>query len=231
VDTVDLRSLFPVEVRAVLRPIPEVELALTPAEASAVKRALPKRRREFAAGRAFAREILEGLGVAVTELPRRSDGRTKWPSGVIGTISHTNSWCAAVVSNRTEALGIGVDIEELGRMSPGASRQVLSTKELDESERSELGRHVAWTVRFSTKESIYKCLYPLVRRYIGFREAEIGLDAEGRCDVHLDSALMESLPPRSRLEGRYIVTPDHVVTACTLINEELGAGSGERGME
>lgn len=217
VKSLDLGTLFPIEVHSVLRQIPEKELELMPGEELAVQKAIPKRRREFAAGRAFARDALNALGVGVTALPRRADGRAGWPPGAIGTISHTSQWCAAVVSKQSAALGLGVDIEELGRMSHGAARQVLSKGELEACERSPLGREAGWTVRFSAKESIYKCLYPLVMRYIGFDEATIDLDIEGRYVAQLDKALMASLPPDSRLEGRFQVTPDHVITSCTLL--------------
>lgn len=220
-ESVDLGVLFPVVVYSVLRRIPEGELDLTPSEEEAVRRAVPKRRREFAAGRTFARDALRSLGIPVSELPRLSDGRAAWPHGVVGAITHTSQWCAAAVTSTSKALGLGLDIEELGRMSSGAARQVLSERELDACERSELGREVAWTVRFSAKESIYKCLYPLVERYIGFREAEIDLGDErlsGGCSARLDEALANSLPASARFEGRYQVTQEHVVTSFTLFN-------------
>lgn len=217
VESLDLGALFPIEVHSVLRRIPDKELELMPGEEAAVQRALPKRRREFAAGRAFARDALDALGIVVTDLPRRPDGRAAWPDGVVGTITHTSQWCAAVVSNQGETLGLGIDIEEIGRMSPGAARQVLSKGEIDSCERSELGREVAWTVRFSAKESIYKCLYPQVLRYIGFDEAEIELRNDGRWLARLEEALVASLPRSSHLYGRYQITPDHVITSCTLL--------------
>ena len=216
-DGLALETLLPAAVRAVVRRIPEEELELTPSELEAVSRAVPKRRREFAAGRASAREALRSFGVEVSDLLRLPDGQVAWPEGFVGTISHTRSWCAAAVGRETDLLGLGLDIEKVGRMSAGAARHVMSANELERCDRSAFGTATAWTVTFSAKESIYKCLYPMVRRFIGFDEATIELLAGDRLSVSLDPALEAVLPQSSRLDGRYQVVADHVVTTMVLV--------------
>ncbi len=213
----DLALLFPVSVKVVLRRIPDEVLPLDPVEEIAVGRAVPKRRREFAAGRACAREALSAVGHPRVALPRLSNGCVAWPEGVVGAITHSREWTAAVVTRSNEALGVGIDLEKSGRMSRRAAGYALSPTELAACEHHPLSREVAWTAIFSAKESIYKCLYPLVRRYIGFHEAEITLGHEGSFTAALAADLEGSLPTGSRGVGRFLVMDDHVVTAFTLV--------------
>ena len=213
----ELVELFPVSVRAVLRQIPDEELPLTPDEEVTVAHAVSKRRREFAAGRACAREALDALGFRPSSLPRRADGCPDWPAGVVGSITHSKVWAAAVVSECSEVLGLGLDLEQTGRLSRRVAEHALSPAELEAGEADPLGPAVAWVVVFSAKESIYKCLYPTVRRYIGFREAELRLQPDGTFTHCLADDLIAALPVGSRSVGRFRLFKDHVITSFTLL--------------
>jgi 4'-phosphopantetheinyl transferase EntD len=216
VDSEQLERLFPDTVATALRRLPTEELPLEPEELPALTRAVAKRRRDFAAGRACAREALTKLGHAPVALPRMEDGRPRWPEGVIGAITHSTRWCAAAATSAKEIVGLGLDIEELGRLSFGSAARVLSSAELDATERRSLDADACRTVMFSAKESIYKCLYPLVLRYIDFDEAEIALGDEGRLEARLAPALEAQLPAASRLVGRYRVSSESVLTTMML---------------
>ena len=213
----DLESLFPVAVAAVLRRVPDHELALHPLEAEAVARAVAKRRREFSAGRACAREALAALGVAVDAVPRRADGSPSWPPGVVGSVTHSRVWSAAVVTRSPPALGLGLDIELAGRMSERAARHALNERELALCARHPAGPAAARVLVFSAKESVYKCLHPTVRRFIGFSEAEIALGEDGTFEARLGDALEGELPARARRSGRFLTLDDHVVTGFSLL--------------
>lgn len=215
----DVRGLLPRSVALVLRPLPEEELPLEPEERPAVARALSKRRRDFSAGRACAREALAELGYPPQALPRLDDGRTAWPAGLLGSITHSTRWCAAAVAatdEEGEIAGVGVDIEELGRLSDRTAARVLSAAELDAAQRSPLGVDACRTVMFSAKESIYKCLYPIVERYIDFDEATIEVHESGQLDATLAPALEAALPATRRLRGRFARTSESVMTAVLL---------------
>jgi enterobactin synthetase component D len=68
------------------------------------------------------------------------------------------------------------------------------------SELPENRRWIALLVRFSIKESIYKALYPYVRRYVGFHEALVEPDVQGSAKVELRLAKGEG---PFRVEARY----------------------------
>jgi len=217
-ESLHLDDLFPVPVCSALRRIPDPgeEPLLADPEREAVRRAVPKRKVEFAAGRDCAKAALRSMGVAVEALPRCPDGRAEWPGGVVGAITHSEGLCAAVVARAEDAIGLGLDLESIGRMSPGAARHVLSPAELEDCERHDLGQEAAWAVKFSAKESVYKCLYPLVQRYIGFEEAEISASPDGSLTATLGPALERELPEAATLVGRYQVAEGRVLTGFVL---------------
>src|SRR4051794_10899097 len=62
-----------------------------------VEKAAPKRRREFALGRACARAALKGLGHGDAVIGKSANGAPIWPDGIIGSITHTASYAAALV--------------------------------------------------------------------------------------------------------------------------------------
>ncbi|MBW2215557.1 MAG: hypothetical protein JRF48_14335 [Deltaproteobacteria bacterium] len=54
---------------------------------------------QFTAGRVCSRIALGRLGVAATTPVLRGEDRAPiWPPGFVGTITHTDTWCAAAVA-------------------------------------------------------------------------------------------------------------------------------------
>lgn len=156
-----LRALLPPGAAFAELAIAGAEPPLFPDEAAAVARAAPKRRREFAFGRACARAAL-GADVAIAVGDR---GMPVWPAGSSGSITHTDDYAAAAVV-RTGA--IGIDLESLAQVA--RVPDLLATVALP-SERA-----VPAAVLFSAKESVYKCLYPRARRFLEFHDVELAFD-------------------------------------------------------
>jgi 4'-phosphopantetheinyl transferase EntD len=95
-----LASLFPPGVAAAgLRMAGDPSL-LFPDETRYLGRAVPKRTREFAAGRLCARRALAEFGVTGYPLRMNRDRRPHWPAPVIGSITHTTGMSGAVVASR-----------------------------------------------------------------------------------------------------------------------------------
>ncbi len=216
-DKKSLEELFAVPVVVSVRLLDGAELPMTAEEAPAVRRAVAKRRRDFSFGRYCAHEALSELGSPVESLARRKDGSPDWPEGVVGAITHSPRWCAAVVAHRRDGLGLGLDIEDADRLSERASRLVLSDAEQAAASRHLLGGAIARTIQFSAKESIYKAVFPLVRRYVDFDEASVEIGPKGDLSLELSSKLRSELSRSARLVGRWSVSlEDSVVTAVTL---------------
>ena len=161
--------------------------AALPAEAAAAElhRAVPRRRREFGAGRLCARQALAILGAPVVPVLPGARREPVWPAGVVGSITHRRTYCAAAVARRARWLSIGIDAELPGPLSDDARRLVLRPEERAWV-RDRAGDGTSWDrVIFSAKESLYKAWYPLAGRWLGFDDATIQPGPGGTLTVRL----------------------------------------------
>lgn len=141
-------------------------------EASLSPRAVPKRRLDFALGRTAARQAL-GLDVTIHRDAHRAP---IWPEGTRGAITHAAGLAIAAVAPALRTSGLGVDLEDVGRLEDVAiARQVADAEErrwIDDDPRR-LG------LLFSAKEATYKALYPLRPGWIGFDAVTLRWRDEG----------------------------------------------------
>lgn len=132
------------------------------------------RRREFAAGRAAARQALHGLGADQAPVLIGDRREPKWPAGTIGTITHSDGMALAAAGWRTQWSGVGLDVESLDRYFPDLLAMITT-----ESERVGLGRMLSETPDratvsvFAAKETLYKALFPQVGKLFGFDVAHV----------------------------------------------------------
>ncbi|TDJ70257.1 MAG: 4'-phosphopantetheinyl transferase superfamily protein [Planctomycetota bacterium] len=174
-----LQSLFPGDV-AVVTVTPGMVLgALHPAEEVHVRNAVPKRRREFTAGRHCAREALARLGIHGVAIPAGPDRAPEWPDGITGSISHCDSLCAAVAARVGRIVSLGLDIESVEPLSRELVSLVGTCAEIEEWDRAsgELALDPA-KLAFCAKESVYKADYPLTKRFLDFHDVEVAFDFE-----------------------------------------------------
>ncbi|MFJ8487924.1 4'-phosphopantetheinyl transferase [Streptomyces sp. NPDC094038] len=156
------------------------EAPLYPEEAALVARAVPKRRREFAAVRACARSAMEKLGVPPQPVVSGARGAPQWPDGLVGSMTHCEGYCAAALVRATDLASLGIDAEPHAALPEGVAEAVLLP-----AERGRLGLLAAerpgvhWDrLLFSAKESVYKAWFPLTGKWLDFMEADIELVPE-----------------------------------------------------
>ncbi|HEX7660136.1 MAG TPA: 4'-phosphopantetheinyl transferase superfamily protein [Pseudonocardiaceae bacterium] len=192
---------------------------LLPEEQVLVARAVEKRRREVTHARTCARRALRELGHPAAPIPRGAKGEPVWPSGVVGSITHTAGFYAAAVADAGRVRSVGIDAEVHDRLPDGVLERIAIAEEL--AWLKELGRHggVWWErMLFSAKESVYKTWFPLTRRWLGFEDALITVQPDaGTFAVRLlvDGSTVSG-PPLTTLSGRYLVDNGYVLTAITL---------------
>jgi 4'-phosphopantetheinyl transferase EntD len=186
-----------------------VEASLYPEEEDAVARAVAKRVREFCAGRHAARCALADLGLAPCAIPRRADRRPVWPAAVTGSITHAGTLAVAAVARIDTVRGIGVDLEERGRLTAALNEKLFTPAERHRYAYVE----AEWpTLLFSAKEAGYKAVNPLAGRFIGFQEAEVDVDwARGQFRLrylgpHTPSRIMD------RGLGHFVMADGYVLT-------------------
>jgi len=196
--------------------------ALTPlfdTEERLVARAVDKRRWEFRAGRHCARLALAELGLTATALLSGPDRAPVWPTGIVGSITHTGAgsraYAAAVVARASDVRALGVDAELAEPLAEGLLPRVLLPAEhafvdtLPEPERG-----LVAMLHFSAKEAFYKCQYPLTQRFLGFQDVEVTFELERNCF----QARLHDAPKNDdfALSGQFSLRGDLIVTAVEL---------------
>jgi 4'-phosphopantetheinyl transferase EntD len=182
--------------------------SLWPEERAAVQNAVSKRVEEYAAGRACARRALAGLGYPPAALPRGADRAPVWPEGAIGSITHTDHYCAAAVVRRGGLAGIGIDAERIGRLDQNHERRICTPGERERlAALAPDARAEALTILFSAKEAFFKCQHGMEDRLNEFQNIELHLESG---EFHV--ALRRASPLCGPLSGRYVIAGDTVFT-------------------
>ena len=201
--------------------LPEEEACLSP-------RAVAKRRREFAAGRACARAALARLGVVDFPLRSGPDRTPLWPPDIVGSLSHCADFCGVAVARRGTIAGLGLDVERARPLQDRVAEMICT-----EAERNRLARLSGlpaglWAMLvFCAKESTYKCFYPVARMHLDFHDVEIDPDPKAgtftaRVLRARGTAGGAADPPIRSMRGRFAWTDAHVFAGVTLTASEIG---------
>ncbi|MGW0752333.1 4'-phosphopantetheinyl transferase family protein [Streptomyces sp. NPDC002587] len=186
---------------------------LFPAEAALMEGRRERRRRQFATARACARHCLADLGRPPVPLLPGPGGAPKWPSGLVGSITHCEGYRAAVAAPASEVAALGIDAEPAGPLPRGVLALIASEAELAHLA-SLTAAHpaVPWDrIFFSAKEAAYKAWYPATGIWLGFRDADLALSPAGTFTATLRPAVPPPVNPE--YEGRWLAGPDLVLTA------------------
>jgi enterobactin synthetase component D len=146
-----------------------------------------------------------------------------WPPGLVGSITHAGGFALAAVARSSDLAAIGVDSEPL--IGTAAGREIVGLVGAAE-QATLLGRggddRLILTAIFSAKESLFKCLYPLVGVFFEPADAEVVTLslAAGLFTIRLGRTLSPAFPAGWSAEGRLVVDEARVHTGIA-----LGTGS------
>lgn len=157
-------------------------------------RTVAGRRAAFRFGRSAAHAALQALGRDDGPILAGSHREPLWPSGVTGSISHTNELGVALVALLVDTDGVGIDIEAR-RPAPELNDQVPRAEERSWLDRAAPeSRDDLLLALFSAKETIFKAFYPRVGTFFGFDAAALQPAAAG-FDARLVTGLDPQYPP------------------------------------
>ena len=190
---------------------------LFPEEEAVVARAVEKRRREFATGRACAHRALERLGLERAAIPSGDRGEPLWPAGVVGTITHCRDYRACAVARASDLASVAIDAEPHATLPDGVIGEIARPEELADLARlARTGPARHWDrLLFCAKEAVYKAWYPLAERRLGFADAAVSFDPE-RGDFSARLLVPGPLVNGRRVEGfegRWLVQDGLALTA------------------
>lgn len=207
---------------------------LTAREWRAIGHCAEARILDFCAGRACARLALAQYGVHGFDLLAAEDRQPLWPKGLVGSITHTEGFAAAVVAEQRLVAGLGIDVERLGAVHSDLWPPICTAAELERLRAlAPPQQPLAAALTFVAKEAFFKCQYPLAAERFGFEEVELerstGSPAGG--DFHLRvlraSRLDRFLPPEARrgIAGRYLRRGPYLIGALA-VSPLLGPAAG-----
>ncbi len=190
--------------------IVDVEGDLTPAEAALSQDYHPKRRAEFRAGRLYARQAMAALDEPNHELLIGPNRAPLWPASVVGTISHADTVCGAIVASASSVRNLGFDLDADTPLAERLVPRICTPGELawldGRPDRLALAKQV-----FGIKESLYKAYAPLTGSFLGFQEAAIQLDEAGGT---FEAKVINPERPPLVAHGRYGQAGGHVFAIC-----------------
>ncbi|MGX5851670.1 4'-phosphopantetheinyl transferase family protein [Mesorhizobium sp. PL10] len=154
-----------------------------PDEAEMLGNVSLRRRREFSWGRHHAREALRHLGFAPVPILSR-DRAPLWPSGVVGSISHSSSDCGAVAGRSSNVLALGLDIEDQEPLEAELLPIICTPVEMERKEWS--SSRFCPKLIFVIKEAVYKSYAPATGEFLDFQDVIVGTDdADGSFEAKI----------------------------------------------
>lgn len=184
-------------------------------ERAEVQAAVPKRQREYAAGRRLARELLSGAGAQTGPLLTGPGRAPLWPAGYTGSISHCDGLCAAAIARTADHRSVGIDVEPATPLKPKLWSSILNPSEADRLEvMGERGAMLA-TAHFSGKEALYKLIAADFGRFVGFLEVELRFSLMKFTFTAHGGANDEERRKLATVQGRWRITGRHVLTTAT----------------
>jgi enterobactin synthetase component D len=144
---------------------------------------------------------------------RSEQGEPNWPRGFLGSLAHTTNLGIAIVGKSTDYIAIGIDCELSQRkLSEAAAKRVCTEAELNILHENSMSPLLA----FGCKETIYKALFPSVRRYFGFRAAQLVAANDTTCCFKLEEHLSNEWHKEKQLEVSWSQWREYLITAIAI---------------
>ncbi|MFE5615001.1 4'-phosphopantetheinyl transferase [Streptomyces sp. NPDC056463] len=193
---------------------------LFPGEETAVRNAVDARRREYTTVRHLARRAMADLGLPAVAVLSGARHEPLWPSGVVGSMTHTLGYRAAALSLDDRHASLGIDAERHAPLPRGVLAKIAHPAEVPRlAELTAAYPEVHWdTLLFSAKEAVYKAWYPLAGGTLAFQETELDFDpgSEGFTAALRRPGPAEAGYPLTRMTGRWYVHGGLVFSAVTV---------------
>jgi enterobactin synthetase component D len=192
---------------------PTETLSLPPS----LNRAVPKRQREYLAGRRCANHALFRAGFPEVFYPVMGEDRLPvWPEHWLGSISHSGDYAMAAVASQRQCSALGIDIQQQSSDQTMEAIQHLIAKPEELRPLDGMGTNTGILLIFSAKESLYKMLYPDVRQIQEFDAATL-IQADARTLVlELTRDWSTSWKAGARVNIHYTTVMDYIITAAFL---------------
>lgn len=195
-----------------------------------------RREAEFKLGRQLASSLLieashDSTDTNVGAVGVNEDRSPNWPTGFIGSISHSDQWTWVAITSSQSLSSIGIDTEPVSTEETRLQiqRDIASPAEWARVDSLPLNDEERFTLVFSAKEAFYKCIFPLERTYFGFESAEVVHADQCQIRIRRRGSIMndrngeDGVPAlnSSELDIQYCLTHGSVFTATWINHSEI----------
>lgn len=193
---------------------------ILPSEKSLTTNSNEKRQIEFSTGRFCAHQALPAR-FNDTPILQEAKKCPLWPTGYCGSISHTNDYACAATAPLNKLLSLGIDLESIPRpISTNAYQWITNEKERLWIKQTQ-GVEFYSKLIFSAKESIFKLIYPLTRKFFSFDAVSIQEPLKkntfiAKINIEQDSILFKK---NSDIHGFFFYNDNWIFTISYLKNQ------------
>ncbi|WP_075185097.1 4'-phosphopantetheinyl transferase family protein [Teredinibacter haidensis] len=181
-------------------------------------KAVVKRKAEFLAGRHCANLCLRQWAIEDYVVKAGQNREPLWPSGLVGAISHSNTYAIAIVADASQYMGVGVDVETLVALdTANRLRSQILTQSEDRRYAHKENFDDIFTICFSIKESLFKAAYPRVQKCFDFSAVSVTRiawsdDSQGSVNFELNDNLCDEYQCGMLLTGKFCKRYDKIIT-------------------
>lgn len=214
-----LKSVVPKGCTWSFSSIVDAQVPLFIDEEDSIATAVLSRQAEFRAGRSVARAALAMLGLSPVSVPRSTDRRPIWPTGIVGSIAHSGGWVGALAGRSSEHIGLGIDFEPAATLSKDLQFFICNQDEIElrnQKYMSEIPFDFALMV-FVAKEAAFKATYHLVNRYMDFKDASVIMHVTsterdcyfGKFDIKIHNTYISNSIGMNCFTGKWFIVGNH----------------------
>ncbi|TNF58580.1 MAG: 4'-phosphopantetheinyl transferase superfamily protein [Burkholderiales bacterium] len=187
---------------------------LWPQERTLIAGAIPRRQREFAAGRSSARTAIRHLNGTEVPIPVCEDRSPLWPAGIVGSIAHSRDVCLAVVGLQAAWKSIGIDVEVDEGIDESLWDIICAPEELTLIRQQPSDRQAVSVAEiFVAKEAVYKWHHPQKGILFGFHDVYLQWNTD-RSRFRVTARDPVQLENMDDLEGYLLHVEGSLVACC-----------------
>jgi enterobactin synthetase component D len=178
-----------------------------------IKNFAKKRQIEFLSARKLLQELLRQYDLSDFKLLNSEDRAPIWPDGFVGSISHSGHYVIVLLSQDHRALGVDIEaIMSLDRANK-LRDQFVSEEEMN---LCQMDTNIFTTLVFSAKESLFKLVYPLCKKYFGFKVATLMNYSSHTFQIKLHTTDSEISAYNGVYTGKWIQFDGYLMTFLSL---------------
>lgn len=212
-----LKDILPPGVAVAGGPIGTCDSSAFDVEEQGLGRAVLKRKREFRAGRSYARAALSILGIEPCGIPVGEQRQPVWPPGIVGSITHTDRLSLAIAARSADFRVLGIDIEPNTALDPDLIALVCRPEEREGDGGRGSGGLDRAKLLFVIKEAFFKAYFPATGAFLEFENVLTTIDMYNQSfHAELAEPSKPSLAGRRALWGRFGQGCGHLVAVVAM---------------